>query len=138
MQMNYAGWTLDLTWSANRDGLLYRTHQRLWNLAWLMHPELDQYAGRHYVPGVVLPDAQLLLDAMDRTTWEKLGESPDAFMHHFVCVDDGSMLMTQHLPAGYRDSMMLRSAQAYRRMYPVMPENVVVVDFKNRRVCASA
>lgn len=129
MGLNYAGWELDPSWAADESGLLYRTHPRLWNLAWLMYPELDGLAGRK-CDRVPLPDAQDLLDNLDQKTWFMLSGSPLNFIAYFAGVDDGSIALTQGLPYGYIEWMKKRAAEAERRLFPTFSDNVVYVNFR--------
>lgn len=129
MELNYAGWTLDPTWAADKSGLLYRTHPRLWNLAWLMHPELDALPGKKW-DRVGLPDAQRLLDNIDQKTWFMLSGSPLSFIAYFRGIDDGNLGMTQDLPYGYIEWMKSRAAEAERRLFPAFSDNVVFVNFR--------
>lgn len=132
----YAGWTLDPSWSGTSSGLLFRTHPELWNWAWLTHPELDQWAGKQRVEGYNLPCAQTMLHTLDYKTWEHLAQPPDVFMDYFMGIDDGNLALADDLPHDYQRIMRKRADDAMRRMFPKLSNNVVYVDFKERRLCA--
>ena len=138
MTIIYAGWTLDASWWPNHDALMYRNHHQLWNLAWLMHPELDKFAGQEYQPGAVLPCATTLLNSMDKGTWAALSNTPEVFMDHFSSIDTGDLAMVQHLSGDYRKVMEVRAAKAQRLLFPTLSDNVVHVDFKKGKIRASA
>ena len=132
----YAGWTLDPSWAGTSSGLLFRTHPELWNWAWLTHPELDQWAGKQRAEGYNLPCAHTMMHALDYKTWEHLVQPPDVFMDYFMSIDDGNLALVDDLPHGYQRIMRKRADDAMRRMFPKLSNNVVYVDFKERRLCA--
>ena len=123
---NYAGWTLNPSWAASCEGLILRNRPEFWNLAWLMHPGLDDLVGKDYHPGMSLAFTKNVIDHMDLGTLDHLRElSPWEFMEYWQKADTGDLAITDGLPKSYLQTMSDRADIAQSRLYPSLPANVV-------------